>query len=60
VRPRPVREGDRVDCATCYGNGCASCSHRGWFESDEARADREQAEDDWADAERERRILDRD
>jgi hypothetical protein len=37
--------------------GCISCSGRGWHETDEGREEREQAEDDRADAELEERAL---
>lgn len=54
-----VRDEHKEDCGSCYGNGCAACGNRGWFETEEGRQSREQAEDDWADAERERRAEER-
>lgn len=59
MRPIPVRDRHKVDCPNCYGNGCAMCSHRGWFETQEGREEREDAEDDRADAVREERMLER-
>lgn len=52
-----IRDEHKIDCPNCYGNRCAQCSYRGWFESKEGREEREAAEDDAADAARERRIL---
>lgn len=49
-RPFPVRDEHKIECDRCYGNGCAGCEHRGWFESADGREEREQAEDDRADA----------
>ena len=50
MRPYPVADRHKLDCGNCYGNGCASCSNRGWIESDEGREEREDAEDRRADA----------
>jgi hypothetical protein len=50
-----VKDEHKVGCAHCYGMGCLVCNGRGWIESAEGLAERQQAEEDWADAERERR-----
>lgn len=56
MRPLPVSDRHKVDCLHCYGNGCAYCSGRGWFETAEGREEREAAEDDRADAMRDERL----
>lgn len=57
ARRYPVADRHKIDCGYCYGNGCFVCGNRGWTESEEGRREREQAEDDRADAEREERQL---
>jgi len=59
VRRLPVKDCHKAECGSCYGMGCASCSGRGWHETQEGRIEREQAEDDRADAMREERDLER-
>lgn len=54
-----VKEEHKEDCGHCYGNGCAMCHGRGWIETQEGREERESAEEDWADAERERQAEER-
>ncbi len=48
----PVADRHKEECGWCYGNGCASCGNRGWHESAEGRAEREDEEDRRADAQR--------
>tara|TARA_R110000772_G_scaffold89304_2_gene185123 strand:- start:13402 stop:13581 length:180 start_codon:yes stop_codon:yes gene_type:complete len=50
VRPCRVSDRHKIDCGNCYGNGCADCCHRGWFETAEGREEREEAEDYRADS----------
>lgn len=50
VRPYPVADCHKVDCGSCYGNGCTSCNGRGWHETSDGMEDREEAEDRRADA----------
>lgn len=58
MRPLAVSDEHKEECSRCYGNGCASCSGRGWHESAEGREEREAAEADRADAMRKERALD--
>lgn len=50
----------RVDCPSCYGNGCLACDGRGWVESAEDREQREIDDGDQADRERDRRLVEGD
>jgi hypothetical protein len=50
MRRYPVADKHKVDCGTCYGNGCSGCDNRGWIESSEGREEREDAEERRADA----------
>lgn len=45
-----VPDHHKVECGNCYGHGCRCCMNRGWHESEEGRAEREDAEDRRADA----------
>ena len=54
-----VSDKHKAECGFCYGMGCLSCSGRGWHETAEGQAEREAAEDDWADAQRDERALER-
>lgn len=44
------KEPDYYDCGNCYGNGCLSCGQTGRMESLTHKEEREQYEDDKADA----------
>ncbi len=48
----PVADRHKAECGNCYGNGCGSCGYRGWNETEEGRAEREDEEDRRADARR--------
>lgn len=50
MRRFPVADQHKVEHDACYGMGCFACGNRGWFESDEGREEREDAEDRRADA----------
>jgi hypothetical protein len=50
-------EPDKVDCGSCYGNGCVFCDYTGQFETKSGRERREEWEDGAYDRDRDARMM---